>query len=72
MTRTTRDVEAEEELQMDYFTFRRYPETDSFHIDLLNKICNSGLGMVAPEDGDLLIGYSGDALPHGNNYSSTW
>ena len=68
LTRTTRDVEAGEELQMDYITFRSYPENDSFHINLLNNICNSGYGMVAPDGGDLLIGYSdGDALPIADN-----
>ena len=56
LTRATRDIAAGEELQMDYSTFRSYPESDSFHTDLLGQICNSGVGMVAPDDGDLLLG----------------
>ena len=68
LTRTTRDVEAGEELQMDYASFRSYPGSDSFHVGLLNNICNSGSGMVAPDEGDLLIGYGdGDALPKADN-----
>ena len=58
LTQTTRDVAAGEELQMDYSAFRSSEE--KFHSDLLSKICNTGSGMVAPGDGDLLLGYADD------------
>jgi SET domain-containing protein len=59
LARATRDVAAGEEIHIDYATFRSYPESDSFHMDLLGQICNSGVGMVAPDDGDLLLGLGG-------------
>ena len=62
LTRATRDVVAGEELQMDYYTFRSYPESDEFHNDILDRICSAGIGMVAPEDGDLLVGFTNRSI----------
>ena len=56
LARATRDIAAGEELQEDYKAFRTYPERDSFHMDLLGRICNAGVGMVAPDGGELLLG----------------
>ena len=43
-----------------YYAFRSYPERsdDEFRNDIIGQICKAGIGMVAPDDGDLLIGFT--------------
>ena len=48
LTRATRDIAAGEEIQMDHHVFRNGEE--KFHNNLLRQICNSGVGMVGPNE----------------------
>jgi hypothetical protein len=56
LARSTRVIAAGEEIQCDYAAFRSYGE--DFHNELLELMCKKGSGMVAPDDGQILMHYN--------------